>query len=104
MSIALYPASNHGVKYILKPKQTSYVLANQMGDAEISCCETQDAARIKSPPHQLVANSHNEPHSNLEPGTTAILQSNCHSGGREMKFNKVAIFYSTSNLEACFTI
>lgn len=45
MSIALYPASNHGVKYILKPKQTSYVLANQMGDAEISCCETQDACK-----------------------------------------------------------
>lgn len=45
MSIALYPASNHGVKYILKPKQTSYVLANQTGDTEISCWEAQDACK-----------------------------------------------------------
>lgn len=104
MSIALYPASNHGVKYILKPKQTSYVLANQMGDAEISCCETQDAVRIKSPPHQLMANSHNEPHSNLELGTTALLQSNFRSGRQRNEVHKVAILYSTSDLEARFTV
>lgn len=78
MSIALCPASNHGVKYILKPKQTSYVLASQMGDTEMSRHEALSSfqtghackSEISSTQAYVLPLRHC---SNLEPGGSVLL-------------------------------
>lgn len=112
MSIALNTASNHGVKYILKPKQTSYVLANQMWDTVISCCET--------PSYFLTQNAElNLFYMSLGQTLTTPLQSRArHHGFIVIKLpfrmtekwssatalSKVVILHSPSNFEGCFII